>query len=70
MIIPAYRWLVGLTIASATVGIVFLFIIGAGTWILAMQVAEEKVLREQLSHAKIMMTVQGELITDLREGCE
>ena len=70
MIIPAYRWLAGLIFVSGAIGLVFLFIIGALTLILADPQDEERQVREQLSHAKIMITVQGELITDLRESCE
>ena len=70
MIIPSYKWLAALSFISVTSGVVFLFIIGALTLILANQQAEERKVREQLRHAKIMMTVQGELIAHLREGCE
>ena len=70
MIIPSYKWLAALSFISVTSGVVFLFIIGALTLILADQQAEERKVREQLRHAKIMMTVQGELITDLRKECE
>ena len=70
MIIPSYKWLAALSFVSVTSGIVFLFIIGALTLILVDQQDEEREVREQLSHAKVMMTVQGELIAELREGCE
>ncbi len=70
MIIPSYKWLAALSFISVTSGVVFLFIIGAGTLILADQQAEERKVREELSHAKIMITMQGELITDLRGECE
>ena len=70
MIIPAYRWLAAALFVSATAGIVFLFIIGALTLILADQQAEEHKVREELRHSKIMVTVQREEIARLSGECE
>ncbi len=70
MIIPSYKWLAALSFISVTSGVVFLFIIGALTLILTNQLDEKKVLYEELSHAKIIVTLQYEEITRLREECE
>ena len=70
MIIPSYKWLAVLSFISVTSGVVFLFIIGALTLILTNQLDEKKVLYEELSHAKIIVTLQYEEITRLREECE
>ena len=70
MIVPSYKWLAALSFVSVTSGIVFLFIIGALTLILVDQQAEERVVREELSRAKIIVTVQREEIIRLRGECE
>ena len=70
MIIPAYRCLATITGISVLVGIVFLFIIGALTLILADQQAEEHKVREELRHAKITMTVQREVIMEYQGRCK